>query len=417
MGPNRIASSLRGATEGSVEAISVQYFHSDHLGSSNVITDKDGNQSAHYEYLPYGETSVSDVSAGSSGTSYKFTGKEQDASTGLYFYAWRYYDPYLGRFTQPDTIVPNPTNPQDFNRYSYCNNNPINYTDPTGHSKVSDWLRKKVAEPVNRAIDKAIRWLENLLNTPIDVDVEVGGGVPFGPGGENSGGNGRNTGGGAYDTGYDEGDLYEPVSSQIPESFSAPSYNVADIMMYSNLGQQSIIESIDPVKAALRSGDITRAMDIIGPFKIMQRFNSGATGALHKGLQKLSYEDLWSNAKYSKYLSGLRTTGSILQGGGLLVSGLGITSVFNRTDLSLRQSLVVTHWKTLRAAGTTTAAYFGAAYGAAKLGAIGLIIGGPIGSVVGGGIGAGAGAVGAGVVADNLFGAAERWLYNKFNID
>jgi len=45
----------------------------------------------------------------------------------------RYYDPLIGHFTQPDTIIPNPTNPQDFNRYSYVRNNPVNFNDPTGH--------------------------------------------------------------------------------------------------------------------------------------------------------------------------------------------------------------------------------------------------------------------------------------------
>jgi RHS repeat-associated protein len=55
-----------------------------------------------------------------------------DSSTGLYFYNARYYDPALGRFIQPDSIVPEPGNPQSFNRYSYVLNNPLRYTDPTG---------------------------------------------------------------------------------------------------------------------------------------------------------------------------------------------------------------------------------------------------------------------------------------------
>ena len=45
----------------------------------------------------------------------------------------RYYDPTLGRFVSADTIVPEPGNPQDFNRYAYVRNNPVRYTDPTGH--------------------------------------------------------------------------------------------------------------------------------------------------------------------------------------------------------------------------------------------------------------------------------------------
>lgn len=51
----------------------------------------------------------------------------------MYFYNARYYDPYLNRFLSPDSIIPDPQNPQDLNRYSYTRNNPLRYTDPTGH--------------------------------------------------------------------------------------------------------------------------------------------------------------------------------------------------------------------------------------------------------------------------------------------
>jgi RHS repeat-associated protein len=57
---------------------------------------------------------------------------------GLMFYNARWYDPYLNHFTQPDSIVPDPYNPQDWNRYSYARNNPIRYTDPSGHRPCED---------------------------------------------------------------------------------------------------------------------------------------------------------------------------------------------------------------------------------------------------------------------------------------
>lgn len=130
LGANRLLT-----LDGLLEA---RYYHSDHLGSSNVISDNDGKELQHIEYYPFGAAYQSE---GSQVISHKYTGKEEDVSTGLYFYGARYYEPELGRFTQPDTIVPNPYNPQDLNRYSYCNNNPINYTDPTGHSWKSFWKR------------------------------------------------------------------------------------------------------------------------------------------------------------------------------------------------------------------------------------------------------------------------------------
>jgi hypothetical protein len=49
-------------------------------------------------------------------------------------YRARFYSVALGRFQQPDTIIPNPANPQSFNRFSYVYNRPINYNDPSGHN-------------------------------------------------------------------------------------------------------------------------------------------------------------------------------------------------------------------------------------------------------------------------------------------
>jgi RHS repeat-associated protein len=71
-------------------------------------------------------------------TKYQYTGQySYEAEFGLYFYNARWYDPYLNHFTQPDSIIPDPYNPQDWNRYSYVRNNPLRYTDPTGHSTCS----------------------------------------------------------------------------------------------------------------------------------------------------------------------------------------------------------------------------------------------------------------------------------------
>jgi len=57
---------------------------------------------------------------------------------GLYFYNARWYDPLLGRFTQADTLIPSPGDPRAFNRYAYTLNNPLRFTDPSGHWIVDD---------------------------------------------------------------------------------------------------------------------------------------------------------------------------------------------------------------------------------------------------------------------------------------
>jgi RHS repeat-associated protein len=68
----------------------------------------------------------------------RYTGQPIDEETGLYFYQSRYYDAELGRFTQADTIVPSSNTSQALNRYAYVKNNPLKFTDPSGHG----WLSK-----------------------------------------------------------------------------------------------------------------------------------------------------------------------------------------------------------------------------------------------------------------------------------
>ena len=67
-----------------------------------------------------------------------YTGQRWDSGTGLYWYRSRWYDPTLARFIQPDTLVPNPGDPQSLNRYSYVGNNPVRFRDPSGHGYCED---------------------------------------------------------------------------------------------------------------------------------------------------------------------------------------------------------------------------------------------------------------------------------------
>ncbi|HRO23364.1 MAG TPA: RHS repeat-associated core domain-containing protein [Promineifilum sp.] len=63
-------------------------------------------------------------------------GHHSDANNlGLIYMNARYYMPEIGRFISPDTIVPEPGNPQSYNRYAYVQNSPVNYIDPTGHNR------------------------------------------------------------------------------------------------------------------------------------------------------------------------------------------------------------------------------------------------------------------------------------------
>ena len=131
------------------------YYHSDHLGSAQFVTDWRGRQYEHIEYTPYGELWVEEVAAGLDKLPFRFTGKEMDEETGLYYYGARYLDPKYSRWLSGDPALGDyiPKAPIDdeakkhneklpgmggvFNvvnlhLYHYAGNNPIKYEDPDG---------------------------------------------------------------------------------------------------------------------------------------------------------------------------------------------------------------------------------------------------------------------------------------------
>jgi RHS repeat-associated protein len=69
-------------------------------------------------------------------TDFNYTGQRLD-DTGLLYYNARYYDPLLGRFISPDTLIPDPTNVFDYDRYMYGRGNPVSNNDPSGHASCS----------------------------------------------------------------------------------------------------------------------------------------------------------------------------------------------------------------------------------------------------------------------------------------
>ncbi|MDE3091956.1 MAG: RHS repeat-associated core domain-containing protein, partial [Chloroflexota bacterium] len=108
------------------------YLHGDHLGSTSVTS---GATSSAQTYYAFGAVRTM---SGTLPTDYTFTGQKFDADAALMYYGARYYDATIGRFTQPDSIIPNQFNPQSLNRYAYVRNNPVRYTDPAGHFSCPD---------------------------------------------------------------------------------------------------------------------------------------------------------------------------------------------------------------------------------------------------------------------------------------
>jgi RHS repeat-associated protein len=113
-----------------------------------VVTNSFGSEVEYTDYQPFGQQREH---TGTSVTDYKFTDQEYDASSGLYNYDARLYDPVIGRFVTPDSIVEDLFAPQTLNRYSYVRNNPLKYTDPTGnfshHRHLGLLKYKKVEAP------------------------------------------------------------------------------------------------------------------------------------------------------------------------------------------------------------------------------------------------------------------------------
>ncbi|CAM4076812.1 SpvB/TcaC N-terminal domain-containing protein [Zobellia nedashkovskayae] len=143
----------------------IRYQYSNHLDSATLETDDRGTVISYEEYHPYGtsayRSSKSDVDL--SLKRYRFSGKERDDETGLYYFGARYYAAWLGRWTSSD--------PAGFvdglNTFNYVSNKPINKVDPLGEqeeepSKASD-KSKDVAGIAKEAHRKVVSVQTNVL--------------------------------------------------------------------------------------------------------------------------------------------------------------------------------------------------------------------------------------------------------------
>ena len=108
----------------SVTGLGAAFFEADGLGSVTSLSGASGVTDT-YTFKPFGITTAN----GSNPNRFRFTGREWDQETGLYYYRARYYDPAIGRFTSEDPLGFGGSGP---NVYSYAFNNSPNLTDPSG---------------------------------------------------------------------------------------------------------------------------------------------------------------------------------------------------------------------------------------------------------------------------------------------
>lgn len=115
------------------------WLHTDHLGSTEAVTDGDGQMIQRLSYAPFGQPrdassgALFDGAAAAAIVEDGFTGHDRVDAFGLVNMRARMYDPALGRFVQPDTIIQSKFDNQTLARYSYTRGNPLRYNDPSGH--------------------------------------------------------------------------------------------------------------------------------------------------------------------------------------------------------------------------------------------------------------------------------------------
>ena len=159
------------------EQMHTYYWHSDHLGSATLITDYQGKEYERIEYTPYGELWIDQNQAYVDGyLPYRFTGKELDEETGLYYYGQRYLDPqyniwmtsdpaiydYMSQSKNGEGGIYNITN---LNLYHYAGNNPIKYVDPNGRSADLEDMNGGVNEFPEGMLEQILEaWNEALAN-------------------------------------------------------------------------------------------------------------------------------------------------------------------------------------------------------------------------------------------------------------
>ncbi|VVH57122.1 hypothetical protein BSPCLSOX_899 [uncultured Gammaproteobacteria bacterium] len=121
-------------SESSKDNAQTRYQLTSHLQSNTLELDDKAQTLSYEHYYPYGGTAII---AGKDKTEvqqkrYRYTDKERDDNSGLYYYGARYLAPWLARWISPDS-----QGVDGLNLYIYVGNNPLKYIDPTGHVKVT----------------------------------------------------------------------------------------------------------------------------------------------------------------------------------------------------------------------------------------------------------------------------------------
>ncbi len=180
------------ADDNNTAATLTRYVYSNHLQSASLELDENAAIISYEEYHPYGTTSYQAVNASINAAAkrYRYTGKERDEESGLYYHGARYYIPWLCRWVSVD-----PINSENYNivksnsqlntqrsylelaasGYEYCGDNPIGFIDPDGEQRTTAPVRNatRPSPPVSRNVRNNVRIDPNVL------DPYNGGSIPI----------------------------------------------------------------------------------------------------------------------------------------------------------------------------------------------------------------------------------------------
>ncbi|MDG2524199.1 RHS repeat-associated core domain-containing protein [Stenotrophomonas sp. HITSZ_GD] len=128
------------------QTVTTEYIHTDALGSPVATTNSSGSVVERQAYEPYGALISHGPTDGPG-----FTGHVEDSATGLTYMQQRYYDPEFGKFLSTDPVSSDFSRGENFNRYTYVDNNPYKNLDPDGRYKCTAGKAcKLVAEAVGK---------------------------------------------------------------------------------------------------------------------------------------------------------------------------------------------------------------------------------------------------------------------------
>jgi RHS repeat-associated protein len=161
-GDEVVAIQIRTVKNGVKAPDETRYLHKDALGNVDTLTDSHGTVIQRISYDPFGKRTVTvgtdpDLKAW---TARGFTGHEHLDNLGLIHMNARLYDPEIGRFISADTVIQAPGMSQSYNRYVYVMNNPLKYTDPSGHS----WL-SSIWHSITHAVSSMFNWIGKNIAT------------------------------------------------------------------------------------------------------------------------------------------------------------------------------------------------------------------------------------------------------------